>query len=108
MRLQRLELGVVAGKPGESGWDGVREISAEVFAGMRRAKRELAGAVGGVDLEWVEQLFEVRGLRRVGVRALVEHCPGAVSEMMAFWIAFSKSVEGGFREWVKSVMVSAV
>lgn len=38
----------------------------------------------------------VRGVKDVGVRAIVEVCPPLRSEVMAFWVAVSKSVEGGF------------
>jgi hypothetical protein len=106
--LQKLNLSVVAGKAGEDGWDGIKPITPSDFEIMQRMKREWASEIGGVDLDWVHQLFAIRGLRDVGVRALVEHCPGAVSETMAFWIAFSASVEGGFREWVRSSMMSKV
>ncbi|KAF2644601.1 hypothetical protein P280DRAFT_465905 [Massarina eburnea CBS 473.64] len=110
MRVARLGLSVVAGRPGKSGWEGVKEIGKLDFEVMRRMKREwgTGGGVGGVDLEWVEQLFGVRGVKEIGVRALVEHCPGPASEIMAFWIALSKSIEGGFRDWVKNVMVEGV
>jgi hypothetical protein len=103
--LQKLDLSVVAGKPGEDGWEGIKPITASDFDVMQRMKKEWVSEFGGVDLDWVQQLFAVRGLRDVSVRALVEHCPGPVSETMAFWIAFSASVESGFREWVRSAMV---
>lgn len=105
VRLSALRLSVIAGKPGENGWDGVAPLSKDAFALMARMKGGCEGGVGGADLEWVGQLGEVRGVREVSVRAVVEHCPPAVSEGMAFWIAFSKSVEGGFGEWVREVMV---
>jgi hypothetical protein len=103
--LSHLNLTIIAGKPGDDGWDGIAPISKEAFALMLRMKKDWGSSVGGADLTWVEQLFGVRGLREVNVKALVEHCPGAVSESMAFWIAFSKSVEGGFGEWAREVMV---
>jgi hypothetical protein len=103
--LSHVTLSIIAGKPGDDGWDGIAPISREAFALMLRMKKDWGSSVGGADLAWVEQLFGVRGLREVNVRALVEHCPGPVSETMAFWIAFSKSVEGGFGEWVREVMV---
>ncbi|KAJ4305372.1 hypothetical protein N0V90_000903 [Kalmusia sp. IMI 367209] len=81
--LRSLNLSIVAGKPGEDGWNNVAPISKEAFTLMRQMRKDWgAGADegGGVDLGWVEQLFGVRGLERVGVKALVEHCPGAVSE----------------------------
>ena len=72
---------------------------------MQRMRKDWGSTVGGADLLWVEQMFELKGLQKMNIKALVEHCPGAVSETMAFWIAFVKSVEGGFKEWVKSIMI---
>ncbi|KAB2577056.1 hypothetical protein BFW01_g2403 [Lasiodiplodia theobromae] len=62
-------------------------------------------AIAGVDFEWVEQLLWLRGLRELHVKAIVEYCPPPVSETMAFWVSFSKSVEGGFKEWIRGVML---
>ncbi|KAF1978620.1 hypothetical protein BU23DRAFT_229070 [Bimuria novae-zelandiae CBS 107.79] len=104
LSLSSLDLSVVAGRPGENGWDDVAPISKDAFVLMQRMKKEWGSSVGGADLSWVEQLFEVKGLREVSVRALVEHCPPPVSEAMAFWVAFSKSIDGGFGEWVRDVM----
>ncbi|KAJ4349928.1 uncharacterized protein N0V89_008548 [Didymosphaeria variabile] len=78
--LSGLSLSIVAGKPGEHGWDGVAPISKEALALMQRMKKDWGSSVGGADLTWVEQLFEVKGLREVKVEALVEHCPGAIDE----------------------------
>jgi len=103
--LSNLHLSIVAGKPGERGWDGIAPISKEAFVLMQRMKNDWGHGVGGADLSWVEQLFQVKGLRNVNIKALVEHCPGPVSETMAFWIAFSKSVENGFGEWVRHHMI---
>ncbi|KAH7139369.1 hypothetical protein B0J11DRAFT_501526 [Dendryphion nanum] len=109
LALRRLDLSVIAGRPGEKGWDDIRPISKTEFEVLRRVQREWCGgggAGGGVDLEWVEQLMAIRGLEDVRVKAVVEHCPQPRSEIMAFWVAFSKSVEGGFGEWVRGVMIS--
>ena len=105
LSLSTLDLSVVAGKPGENGWDLVAPITKEAFALMQRMRTDWGSSVGGADLAWVEQLFEVKGLKQVNVQALVEHCPRPVSESMAFWIAFSKSVEDGFNEWVRETML---
>ncbi|KAF2687230.1 hypothetical protein K458DRAFT_296703 [Lentithecium fluviatile CBS 122367] len=106
--LRKLDLSVVAGRPGDEGWEGIKPITVQDFELMQRMKREWGTEIGGVDLDWVQQLFKVKGLRDVGVRALIEHCPGSVSETMAFWIAFSASVEDGFGEWVRGKMVAEV
>ncbi|KAF1932690.1 uncharacterized protein M421DRAFT_246822 [Didymella exigua CBS 183.55] len=106
MFLQHLHLGVVAGRP-DSGWDHINAPTARDYTTMQRMKQWGASSTGGIDLEWAEQLMSIRGLRSVGVKALVEHCAPAQSEKLAFWVAFSKSVvEGGFAEWLRGVMVA--
>ncbi|KAF2828615.1 hypothetical protein CC86DRAFT_319570 [Ophiobolus disseminans] len=105
--LRTLHLNVVAGKP-DIGWDAITPITAADYTTMTRLSSEWGGgsALGGVDLEWAEQLMEIKGLRKLSVKALVEHCARPVSEKLAFWVAFSKSVEeGGFGEWIRGCMV---
>jgi hypothetical protein len=106
--LRTLHLNVVAGKP-DFGWDAITPITAADYSTMTRMRREWGagnGVFGGVDLEWAEQLMEIKGLKKLNVNALVEHCARPVSEKQAFWVAFSKSVdEGGFGEWVTGTMV---
>lgn len=105
--LQHLHLNVIAGRP-DSGWEHITAPTAGDYTTMLRMKQQWGGgaSTGGMDLEWAEQLMAIKGLRDVSVRALVEHCARPVSEKLAFWVAFSKSVdEGGFGEWVRGVMV---
>jgi hypothetical protein len=105
--LRSLHLNVIAGKP-DIGWNAITPISATDFSTMTRMSREwgAGGVFGGMDLEWAEQLMDIKGLKKLSVKALVEHCARPVSEKQAFWVAFSKSVvEGGFAEWVQGVMV---
>jgi hypothetical protein len=106
--LRTLHLNIVAGKP-DFGWDDISPITAADYSTMARMRREWGagnGVFGGVDLEWAEQLMEIKGLKKLGVQALVEHCARPVSEKQAFWVAFSKSVdEGGFAKWVRGNMV---
>ncbi|KAJ4993927.1 autophagy-related protein 3 [Stagonosporopsis vannaccii] len=106
MFLQHLHLNIIAGRP-DNGWTHIDAPTAQDYATMLRMKQQWGGgSVGGMDLEWAEQLMRVRGLRSMSVKALVEHCARPVSEKLAFWVAFSKSVEeGGFGDWVRGVMV---
>jgi hypothetical protein len=107
MFLQTLHLNVIAGRP-DLGWDTIEAPTAADYATMMRMKQQWGGgsSVGGLDLEWAEQLMRIRGLRAVSVKALVEHCARPVSEKLAFWVAFSKSVEeGGFGEWIRGAML---
>jgi hypothetical protein len=93
--LHTLDLGVVAGKPGPGGWDEVQAWSKHDFESW--TKRSWAG------LEWVKDVARVRA-REVNVGAIVEHCPPPMSERMSFWVEISKSVEGGFGEWVRGLI----
>ncbi|KAF2735024.1 hypothetical protein EJ04DRAFT_221721 [Polyplosphaeria fusca] len=108
LRLQRVALHVVGGRPGVGGWEGVEAVSAGQLRVLARVRGDSGrgGAIGGVDLEWVEQVMGIKGLRDVDVRAVVEHCPPPRSETMAFWVAFSRSIEGGFADWVRGEMVA--
>ncbi|KAH7046010.1 hypothetical protein B0J12DRAFT_627642 [Macrophomina phaseolina] len=113
-----LSLRVVAGKPsGEGGWEEAPTLTAEHFRLIQpRSVRSRpasgdgggsgGGAIAGVDFEWVGQLLWLRGLRDIQIEAIVEHCPTPMSETMAFWVSFSKSVEAGFRDWVRGVMLA--
>jgi hypothetical protein len=93
----KLHLGVVAGKPGPSGWDGVPVWTKKDFNAMVKW-RQWAG------FEWVEELSRVRLVDggRIEVKAIIEHCPMPGSEGMAFWVGVSRNVEGGFAEWVRN------
>lgn len=91
MSLRRLELGVVAGRPGQNGWDGVARYCARDFELLK--DRE--------EMEWLHSLLDLKELRELDVRAVVEHCPPTTSSSaMANYVRFSASVEGGFREWL--------
>jgi hypothetical protein len=113
IRLRRLDLGVIAGKPGDDGWHDVPPISKSEFEMLSRVAAStglghgLGSGAGGMDLEWVDQVMQIKGLREVNVQAFVEHCPPPRSESMRSWVQFSRSVEGGFAEWVRERMVGA-
>lgn len=100
--LRTLHLGVVAGRPGLSGWDDVPEWTKADFTAMVKW-RNWAG------FEWVRELAKVKlqnGAREVHVRAVVEHCPVPSSEGMAIWVGVSRNVEGGFREWITELIMA--
>lgn len=98
VHLRKLELGIVAGRPGRTGWDRIPTYSARDF--------ELLKDVAG--MEWMQYLLEFRGLQELDVNAVVEHCPPAVSSMaMAGYIRFSASVETGFAEFIRGHLLGA-
>lgn len=92
INLKKLELGIVAGRPGENGWDRIAKYSAQDF----RLLRSLGG------MEWMQYLLEIKELQELDVKAVVEHCPPATNSMaMAEYIRFSASVETGFRDFLQ-------
>lgn len=92
LSLRSLSLGVVAGRPGERGWDSVATYSASDF----RVLKELES------MEWLREILAIRGVQDVDVNGVIEHCPpGTNSNAMAEYIRFSASVEGGFAEFLK-------
>lgn len=97
INLRRLELGVVAGRPGEHGWDRIARYSAQDF--------ELLEQLDG--MEWMQYLLEVDGLQELDVQAVIEHCPPATSsQAMANYVRFSASVETGFADFLKGRLLN--
>ncbi|KAK6438797.1 hypothetical protein LTR95_005002 [Oleoguttula sp. CCFEE 5521] len=96
LHLRTLSLGVVAGKPGPNGWDGIVAYTAADFKHLV----ELEG------MEWLRDLLEIRTLTQLDVHAVVEHCPPATNSMaMAGYIRFSASVESGLAEFLRDQML---
>jgi len=100
--LQLLDLGLVAGKPA-SGWPDVPVWNA-MECGMMARITKWRG------FEWVQDVHEMKIAEggKVNVRPLIENCaPIRDSEGLGFWVTVSRSlVEGGFGEWVKSLVLS--
>ncbi|EME41454.1 hypothetical protein DOTSEDRAFT_73767 [Dothistroma septosporum NZE10] len=93
IHLRRLELGVVAGRPGQDGWDRIARYSAQDFEVLQQND----------NMTWLQYLLEVEGLQEVDVQAVIEHCPPCTSSSaMASFVRFSASVETGFAEFLKS------
>ena len=96
--LRRLELGVVAGRPGEHGWDKVSKYSASDF--------ELLQGMEG--MEWMQYLLEINKLQELDVQAVIEHCPPCTSSSaMANYVRFSASVETGFRDYLMGQLLES-
>lgn len=124
-----MTLGIVAGCPGPNGWEGVHQLQKKEFLdrigcvgddgddkllqleyrdpthvkSFTRASGYQKDEWEGVD--WVQQLIAIEGLKELTVNAIVEHCPPPMSWQMQFWIVFSKSVEEGFADYLKEVMI---
>ncbi|WPH02163.1 Hypothetical protein R9X50_00501800 [Acrodontium crateriforme] len=94
--LSSLSLGIVAGRPGENGWDRVPRYHASDY-------RLLKGMEG---MEWMQYILEMQGLEDLDVHAVTEHCAPATNSMaMASFIRFSASVESGFRSFLRSELL---
>ncbi|PIA97112.1 hypothetical protein CB0940_06689 [Cercospora beticola] len=94
--LRRLELGVVAGRPGERGWDRIASYSAADFRLLKTHE----------GMEWLQYLEELNKLQELEVQAIVEHCPPVTSSTnMHNYVRFSASVEGGFAEYLKEQLL---
>ncbi|KAM3413516.1 hypothetical protein BST61_g11505 [Cercospora zeina] len=94
--LRRLELGVVAGRPGERGWDRIATYSAADFKLLKTHE----------GMEWLQYLEELNKLQELEVQAVVEHCPPVTSSTnMANYVRFSASVESGFAEYLREQLL---
>ncbi|KAI5356912.1 Putative 2EXR domain-containing protein [Septoria linicola] len=97
INLRRLELGVVAGRPGERGWDRIATYSAADFNLLKTHE----------DMAWLQYLEEINKLQELEVHAVIEHCPPVTSSTnMANFVRFSASVEGGFAEYLKGQLLA--
>lgn len=94
--LRRLELGIVAGRPGPNGWDRIATYSAGDIHTLKNTD----------GMHWLQYVLEIKGLQEVDVTAIVEHCPPATNSMaMATFIRFSASVESGFAQYLRGIML---
>lgn len=101
--LSRLSLGIVAGKPGGGGggdggdgWVGVEPYTATDLVYMQDTD----------GMEWIQDLLRIKGLERLDVDAVVEHCPPPMSKAMERYVRFSASVGGTFSEFLRERMVT--
>lgn len=96
--LRCLDLGVMAGRPGEDGWANTARYSAQDF-----------GILKDTDgMEWIQCLLEMHGLQQLEVSAVIEHCaPARNSNAMARFIQFSASVDTGFRDFLRGRLLAA-
>ena len=97
MNLQEIHLAVISGAPKDY---------QEVLAAGKLNKSNFDDLVQSEEMAWADQIASVRGLRRMTVTPIWEHCPPpGSSTAMAFFVKFSASVDGGFRDWLVERMV---
>lgn len=93
--LKRLSLGIVAGKPGPNGWDFLPPYDMAEFGYMRETD----------GMEWIQDVLNIKGLERLDVDAVVEHCPPPMSQAMARYVKFSASIDSTFAGYLKGQML---
>lgn len=96
MQIGSLKLVVEGGRP-SLGWEGLPKYSAKDFKTL--------ASVGYEPLEWVWQLLSLKGLGRLEIGSEIHHCPPSHSNAMAFFAAFSASIETGFSEFLRSELL---
>lgn len=58
------------------------------------------------DMEWMKHVVAIKDLQVLNVKALLQHCPIPGSKAMGFFVNFSASIEKGFAEYLRSLMVA--
>lgn len=96
--MQSLKLTVEGGRP-SLGWDGLPEFTVGDFKTMSDIRYE--------PLEWVWEMLPIKGIQNLEIDAEIHHCPPSHSNAMAFFAAFSSSIEKGFAEYLKGQIVEA-
>lgn len=95
LQLSQLDLGVEGGKPLPQ-WEAQETYDASEFSFIT----EYEG------MEWTRPLSAINGLDILVVRAHLEHCPPPHnSRAMAFFVNFSASIEHGFAEYLRGLML---
>ena len=105
LRLVQLDLDVEGGTPSLANkrtlyWKQKSTYSKADFALIARLD-EL-----DEDMEWMKQFVAIKNLQVLNVKALLQHCPIPSSKAMAFFVNFSASIETGFAEYLRSLMVA--
>lgn len=99
VHLRKLELGIMAGRPGPNGWDRIARYVPQDFPLLQTSAESM---------HWIQYLLEIQGLQELVVNAIVEHCaPANNSFAMANFIRFSASIEGGFSQYLRQNLVKA-
>jgi hypothetical protein len=96
MQIRCLVLVVEGGRP-SLGWDGLPKYSVSDFKTLSSVKYEA--------LEWVWELLSIRGVLKLDVKSEIHHCPPSHSSAMAFFAAFSASIESGFTEYLREELL---
>ncbi|KUJ07568.1 uncharacterized protein LY89DRAFT_357804 [Mollisia scopiformis] len=96
MRVESLNLTVEGGRP-SLGYAGLPEYSVQDFKTLESVAYE--------PLEWVWQLLSVKGIKKLEIESEIHHCPPSHSSAMAFFAAFSASIETGFADFLREELI---
>lgn len=97
MQLKSLGLIVEGGRP-RLGWDGLISYTSAEFKTLTSVSYE--------PLNWVTQLLEIKGLQKLDITSEIHSIPpSSHSSYMAFFGAFSASIEHGFTEYLQRELV---
>lgn len=94
LELTQLRLGILGGLPGAQ-WTPQDLYEKTAFEHITKFE----------GMEWVRQVAMIKGLRNLEVKAHMEHCPPPQSNAMAFFVNFSASIEKGFADYLRELMV---
>lgn len=105
LRLVQLDLYVEGGRPSLANkpalyWKQKSTYSKEDFALIARLDEM------DEDMEWMKHVVAIKDLQVLNVKALLQHCPIPSSKAMAFFVNFSASIEIGFAEYLRSLMIA--
>lgn len=99
IQLQSLKLTVEGGRP-SLGWEGLKQFTVGDFQTLSDIKYEA--------LEWVWELLSIKGIRNLEIASEIQHCPPSHSNAMAFFAAFSSSIEKSFADFLRGHMIESV
>lgn len=98
MQLKTLRLIVEGGRP-RLGWNDSAKYTLADFKALSSVAYE--------PLDWVEQLLEIKGIETLDIDSEIHPIPPpSHSSAMAFYGAFSASIETGFTEYLRRELIS--
>ena len=105
LRLVQLDLHVKGGTPSLANkpalyWKQNRTYNMADFALIAKLEEM------DEDMEWMKYVVAIKNLQVLNVKALLQHCPIPGSKAMAFFVNFSASIETGFAQYLRSLMVA--
>ncbi|KAI9644589.1 hypothetical protein NHQ30_006610 [Ciborinia camelliae] len=98
IQLKSLKLIIEGGRP-RLGWGNLTRYTSADFKTLSRVAFE--------PLEWAFQLLEIKGIQRLKITSEMHSIPPPSRSSMAFFSAFSASIENGFAEYLRRELIGA-